>query len=191
MARHLQADLIMQVAQIRAEGMCEHWEYCHKGFPANIWVSFGMDGPLGMDIESTNIRMKPSHPDYNTDKNPNRPKPVLKQIDMSKLPVGTMTNYGEIMYQSSVYALCWPLCSNEVYDCMHKKLRLAEQTKWTAWLGGECPVPQGCAGKVILRSGSILDVEPGLAWWHGKPIMGDIIAYRITGVADGYTDGSL
>jgi hypothetical protein len=189
--RHPQADLIMQIATIRAEGMCEHWEYCHNGFPANIWVSFDMDGPFGMDIKSTNIRMKPSHPDYNTDKNPNRLKPVLKQIDMLRLPVGTMTNCGVIMYQTSVYASCWAPHDANLYDCLHKKLRLAEQTKWTAWTGGKCPVPEGCAGKVILRGGSILDVEPGLDWRHGEPIMADIIAYRITGVAPGYTDGSL
>jgi hypothetical protein len=203
--RHPQADLILQVAQIRAEGMCEHWEYA---FPEDgrgvkvknpVWIGVNLDAPKNSHLLYVNFRMKPSHPDYNTDKNPNRPRPVLKQIDMSKLPVGTMTNHGEIVFHSQLEPVNGAYCLNAL-DCNHynySAMRLAKQVKWTAWLGGECPVPEGCEVRVVCR-GLHYNLAPGKAleekywtWNTENNYDYDIIAYRITGVDDGWTDGSL
>jgi hypothetical protein len=190
--KHPQADLIMQVAQIHADGECEHWEYRIKTTYGVGWFDFTVDHPRNSDLYCREIRMKPSHPDYNTEKNPNRPKPVSKQIDMSNLPVGTMTNYGEIIKKSTLVAFVLnfdSLCPDVIVYCF-EELRLAEQTKPTAWLGGECPVPEGCMYKWQNGYGEIFGmVQPH--GWNAKDGAGRVAAYWITGVADGWTDGSL
>jgi hypothetical protein len=194
--KHPDADLIMQAAQIRANGECEHWEY--RFTPLGVeWFDVDINLPLNSDLHNWEIRMKPSHPDFNTDKNPNRPKPVLKQIDMSKLPVGTMTNYGEIVAVAGNMIRTFDLIrgSFTMWNEGIADLRLAEQTKPTAWLGGECPVPEGCKYKAIRRDNSIHNYTSFTQLFNYERDSRiqdyDIIAYCITGVADGWTDGSL
>jgi hypothetical protein len=196
--KHPQADLIMQVATIRAKGMCEHWESSIDTSYGKVWVDFTEDCPLNSDLYSRTIRMKPSHPDYNTDKNPNRPKPELKQIDMSMLPVGTMTNYGEIIEVTSSTYILYEFANGKSglgYWSKHSEsIRLAEQTKWTAWTGGECPVPEGCKYEWMDGYGEIfsnMDVVPEAWRWLKHKDGYRVASYRITGVADGWTDGSL
>lgn len=100
--KHPQADLIMQIAKIRADDMCEHWEYVYG--TENKWRSVNMVYPyIDCGIHNLKLRMKPSHPDYDTEKNPYRQ--AKQKVDMSKLPVGTMTNCGEIFEQNKYRAL--------------------------------------------------------------------------------------
>jgi hypothetical protein len=189
--KHPQADLIMQAAQIRANGECEHWEY--KFTPLGVeWFDVDINLPLNSDLHNWEIRMKPSHPDFNTDKNPHRPEPVLKQIDMLMLPVGTMTNFGEIVAVSGNMIRAFDLIrgSATIWNEGIADLRLAEQTKPTAWTGGECPVPEGCMYKWQNGYGEIFGMAQPHGW-NAKDGAGRVAAYWITGVADGWTDGSL
>jgi hypothetical protein len=191
--KHPQADLIMQVAAIRAEGMCEHYKY--QGTESNSWADFDLLFPLINSLNGITIRMKPSHPDYNTDKNPHRTKPVLKQIDMSRLPVGTMTNYGKILVVTpSTYILYESIDGKSGLGYWSKfsdSIRLAEQTEWTAWTGGECPVPEGCEYQWISGYGIVYYSLDTAENWGSLGGAGRVAAYRITGIAEGYTDGSL
>lgn len=63
-----------------------------------------------------------------------------------------------------------------------------------AWLGGECPLPEGVAFKVVLRDGlKSINPEhsPAFRWCHAgnEPTVSptcDIIAFEVTGLAPGY-----
>ena len=119
--------------------------------------------------------------------------PKLKQIDWSNVPVGVMTNKGEIVSIDLFRA--WTL--NELRNGLHNfgtcdlRLAPASEQPWLYWGGGECPVPEGCTYEAKLRNKEIrTDV---FSWKHGdglKVVVScEIIAYRITGLAEGYTDG--
>lgn len=61
----------------------------------------------------------------------------------------------------------------------NKQLRAAG---WTVWKGGDCPVPDGTKGQLMLRSGSLsgsnASLHSGWRWDHNKG-QGDIIAYKV------------
>lgn len=127
-----------------------------------------------------------------------RIKPSLKLIDWSKMPVGTVTNNGRISVNNLNVKHLYLLTvseENTIYgfsrDTVHN-LRLIEQTDFTYWSGGECPVPEGVLLEVVFRDGDIQFINKEslvmmLRWDHtGRG--SDIIAYRITGLTDGYTD---
>lgn len=62
------------------------------------------------------------------------------------------------------------------------------------WFGGECPLPEGVMIKPFLRNGDNISETKatGVAWYHSKDSItgtkhgGDIIAFEITGLEDGY-----
>lgn len=71
----------------------------------------------------------------------------------------------------------------ECFDCsVTPKLNYVN-----AWLGGECPLPEGLEIRIHLRS-SLSRIETdymGLRWKHNKTC-DDIIAFEILGLADGW-----
>lgn len=124
-------------------------------------------------------------------------KPTLKLIDWSKMPVGTMTDRGRLIAivdgdTSMLGGGIWLRvleCNRHIIFYPMSHFRLAEQTDFTYWPGGECPIPQGVKVQVTIRDGELFTYEQAdtIRWnhtYHG----GDIIAYRITGLVDGYTD---
>lgn len=123
-------------------------------------------------------------------------KPKKKLIDWSKMPRGAMTNCGELIGFSSPHPVSgkiYPQCLRKSFDSSSynmEQLRLEEQTQFTYWGGGECPVPEGVNVKCILRKGIELNNCSNLYWMHDYGVTPDrhIIAYRITGLADGWTD---
>ena len=125
-------------------------------------------------------------------KHPNN-KPKLKLVDMSKLPRGTMTNLGEIIGYSDLQGLVSVLLGRDSHIGYITNLRIKEQTEFTYWGGGECPVPDGLVVEVVLRiSGRVKAIAEAstLPWAHEKSPSDDVIGYRILGVADGWTDGA-
>lgn len=58
---------------------------------------------------------------------------------------------------------------------------------WHSWQGGECPVPEGLMGTVKFRNGLTADLA-NYVWgdWGHTRTLEDIIAFRVTGLADGY-----
>jgi hypothetical protein len=133
-------------------------------------------------------------PDYEYElrksaKHPDNIKPKKRLIDWLDMPAGTMTNCGELRGFAMSTAYVSPDYS-VVDQIAPSKLRLKEQTEFTYWPGGECPVPEGVRTEVIYRDGvkkrAYLSDVPHL-WKHERQDS-DIIAYRITGLADGFTD---
>ena len=71
-------------------------------------------------------------------------------------------------------------------------IKLLPDLDWRPWLGGECPVPEGVMAEIKYRidHSNIKLVTEGakLNWnWIGGSFTKDIIAYKITGLADGFT----
>lgn len=120
-------------------------------------------------------------------------KPKLKLIEWAKMPIGTMTDKGEIrgrLYNSILIECNLINGSTAVYHAI-TDLRLAEQTNFTYWGGGECPVPAGVIVECVFRSGDVSLTMQGVEfeWMHPtKKDWSDLIGYRIVGVAEGYTD---
>lgn len=59
-----------------------------------------------------------------------------------------------------------------------------------AWLGGECPIPEGLEGYAVLRKGTKVNISDIRTWDHegiGYDIMSfDVIYFVITGTKEGY-----
>ena len=102
--------------------------------------------------ETENFR-RIKHPDWDSDyeyelrksaKHPDNIKPKKRLIDWSKMPRGTMTNYGEFLrLAEKFHAMVLGHGTSNVHVVTLSSLCLAEQTKFTYWPGGECPVPEG------------------------------------------------
>lgn len=131
-----------------------------------------------------------------TDKHPDNIKPKPKLIDWSRVPAGTMTNFGIVIHEyPSDFEQRLTLQNAIVKWNQYTELRLVEQTKFTYWGGGDCPVPEGVRFEVIFRDGDntrLVDGAPNIyRWTHANTSqskMIDIIAYRIVGLSEGYTD---
>jgi hypothetical protein len=134
------------------------------------------------------------HKDFEYDlrksaKHPDNLKPKKRLIDWSTMPKGTMTNFGELRRHVKNQILFMTDAPNYCYKySADGEIRLAEQTKPTYWEGGECPVPEGVVVEVRFRDGDKeQDLPSNFRWDHIKSD-GDIIGYRIIGLADGWTD---
>jgi NOL1/NOP2/fmu family ribosome biogenesis protein len=116
-------------------------------------------------------------------------KPKLKLVDMSKLPKGTMTDHGEVVHNKFGAISCYFVGDLNLSHPKAQKIRITEQTEFTFWQGGECPVPDGLRFEVKTRGGASFGcLKPsGLRWSHETEPT-DIIGYRIIAVADGWTD---
>ena len=115
-----------------------------------------------------------------------------KLIDWSKMPKGTMTSEGELLdIDNDGYPV---IIKNKLrsFAYTQRSLRLAEQKEFTYWGGVECPVPEGVIVEVVYRDKSS-DIRSSLHfdWGHDTSNLNylvEIIAYRIIGLAEGYTD---
>ena len=112
-------------------------------------------------------------------------------IDWAKMPKGVMTNYGWLISFEGEFKERRPtLLDAEVwfYDVSLLRLAPAEQQPWILWQGGECPVPNDIIVEVEFRNGGSCVDEPNCFRWGKTGTSGDIIAYRIAGLAQGWTD---
>jgi hypothetical protein len=120
-----------------------------------------------------------------TDKHPDNGKPKLKLIDWSKVPVDALTNYGKIICSCGhIYTLSKGYTQFFGFEAQ-KDLRLAPATKWTALQDDQ--VPPVVEGLMIeYRYYHHAAKNPKAVTPHAN--MPDINAYRVTGLAEGYTD---
>jgi hypothetical protein len=128
-------------------------------------------------------------------KHPDNIKPKKRLVDWSKMPLGTMTDRGEIRAAFGKFVQIEARVKHiQKYDLtITENLRLTEQTEFTYWGGGECPVPEGVVVVAVFRRGDSDEGAPSDFEWEHYPKSDlnddrDIIAYRITGLADGWTD---
>lgn len=122
---------------------------------------------------------------------PEAPKEHKRYIDWSKMPRGTMTNIGEIAFHVHRGALV--IQPDVTSYASYHNLRLIEQPNFQYWGGGECPVPDGILVKIIMRDGKRAICDAGEVRWNNHGVDGnlhggDIVAYRIIGLAGGWSD---
>ena len=111
-----------------------------------------------------------------------RIKPTKKVIDLSVLidsgidcTHDFLEGYGPLDNSWTEESLC--------------EARVVPRTKYVhAWLGGECPLPEGFRVKVCMRDDSVRgDMCSHFNWkWSYKAAGSDIIAFEVLGLADGY-----
>jgi hypothetical protein len=138
--------------------------------------------PYWLETKEYELRKSAKHPD--------NIKPKKRLIDWAKMPRGAMTNCGTFLSVSKQYAHI--LQDNDYAVCIllsELRLRLKEQTQFTYWGGGECPVPEGLSLEILSRGNGRGPLPSCVTsvWQHSGDTR-DIIAYRITGLADGWTD---
>lgn len=125
----------------------------------------------------------------------------MKLINWSKMPRGTMTNYGEFLNvmgdQANVLTTIVSNTRPHVWTFEQSKLRIAPQTRWTHHDDRRCPVPCGLDFYVLRRDGRMLSARElnasNHSWTHSLHMdskMFEITAYKITHVnrESGWTD---
>ncbi len=158
----------------------EWWDVYFREPATSAWTKVLTSPGWAPDYEYE-LRKSAKHPD-------NKPKKRL--IDWSKMPIGTMTNRGEIRAVFGDFVQLEVREKNiPKYDLtIPQNLRLAEQTQFTYWDGKGNPVPEGVVAeyKYIISSNG----KPTVC--VSKHLMSEHVAigvgYRITGLADGWTD---
>ena len=190
--QHVHSALILEKARQDATGETAagwwKWEIKQK---TTGWQ--GIPEPQFHDVAEYRYSMTLRHPQYVPE------KPILRLIDMAKLPKGTrLRKEGiELSYEvmigsppdGSVRALRYSAPARSFHLDV-STVRIAEQKEFTYWGGGECPLPQGLICEVIRRDGTKDITASGPVdgfWCHCRNDL-DIIAYRILGVARGWTD---
>lgn len=126
-----------------------------------------------------------------TDKHPDnkKPKPKPKLLDWSKVPVGTMTNNGEVRLVALNQCYTEHKLALTLTRQRHSYLRLLPATKWTAIQDGESPpVFEG----LVIEYRETRDI-----YIHGRRFRNNVVmnenmplinAYRVVGIAEGWTD---
>jgi hypothetical protein len=161
----------------------EWWDVYVMAKPNEEWVK--KNYPMFLPEYEYELRKSAKHPD--------NIKPKKRLIDWSKMPRGTMTNFGEF--------LCVPegITGTKYFSVMNsnfyvvniakEEVRLKEQTQFTYWGGGDCPVPEGVVVEVVFRNKTqSTGYEAKEYHWQHVGADGDIIAYRILKLADNFTD---
>jgi hypothetical protein len=127
-----------------------------------------------------------------------------KLLDIRKLPKYAVVSHvttpdlNEIILSSDINPdvtniPCLDTKYNDVDWRYFQNLRLREQKDWQVHLGGDCPVPEGVEVAVLFRgyyynkTNNTSSPASSLCWNHNGGDV-DIIAYRITGLAKGWTD---
>jgi hypothetical protein len=193
---HVHAAIIREVAEHVASGAFEAGHYELQGKhkdQANI--QFGR--VASWRCTPPTINLEELYWEYRivkTDKHPDNTKPKEKLIDWRKMPKGTMTNLGELRGVSFSFGYTDDMANDFARRSMPiSQLRLAGQPNFTYWAGGECPVPKGVVVEAVRRDGVKFQTAPthpeavAYDWQHDLGDQ-DIIAYRIIGLADGWTD---
>jgi hypothetical protein len=120
-----------------------------------------------------------------TDKHPDNAKPALKLIDWTKVPVGCQTSQGELMD----YAEPWAWVNNTKNSILlvaAVNLRLREQTTFTH-LPTDTPPP--VVDGLVFEYEVVSTNECRYTYTDLKnKVYRDCIAYRVIGLAPGYTD---
>lgn len=124
-----------------------------------------------------------------------------KKIDWSKVPVDTPVR---VSMDGAVYMRCFSHVDGDKYLCFDDGAssvteigaitgwncaKIAfDKCEWKPWFGGECPVPGSVLVEVILRNGdkTMCGGSAALLRWNHIKNDGDIIAYRMVGLADGW-----
>lgn len=121
-------------------------------------------------------------------------EPEIKKIDISKFVAsavlmefwdyrGGNMSLGHLKALKNNACLCdmMPLSLIWFENCRPKLNHV------NAWLGGECPLPDGLIVKFYLRSGEILKSKvDNTIMWGNTGNSGNIIAFEIIGLADGW-----
>lgn len=115
-------------------------------------------------------------------------KPKLKLVDMSKLPTSLLTLSGtKISYFGNTFLVD---TKGNVVAALPTRIKL--DAGWQYWEGGECPMPHGVLFSISYRKGGTFSQgsSPLLKrmHWEHSGNNSDIIAYKITGIEEGYTD---
>jgi hypothetical protein len=124
-------------------------------------------------------------------KHPDNLKPKKRLIDWSKMPIGTMTDRGEIRAVFGDFVQLEVREKNmPKYDLtIPQNLRLKEQTQFTYWGGGKCPVPEGVVVETVLADRKVCSDLPKYQWLPcSSSTYKHVVGYRIIGLADGWTD---
>ncbi len=93
-----------------------------------------------------------------------------KKIDKSKLPIGAMTNWGKVVDHLNDGAVC--LDALRLRGHKYEGLRIVPMTQWEVLQDGDV-IPEGLLGE-----------SARVDTFSGKTV----VVYRITGIADGWTD---
>jgi hypothetical protein len=125
-----------------------------------------------------------------------RIKPAKKVIDLSVLIDGIDCEFWDDETDQSVYKLTSINCCSYPYEAKGESTRFCRprMNHIHAWQGGDCPLPEGFEVRVWLRdsdSDSFSALAAELTWSHGNNkddiiTFGDIIAFEVLRVADGY-----
>ena len=127
-----------------------------------------------------------------------RIKPTKKVIDMSALISGIDCQFSDdesfrpnfLGTLTDKEGLDYHKYSGDSGDgfVRHAKYCRPRMNHIHAWLGGECPLPEGFMVKVWYfnpKYHSTVTCATGLIWGHNG-VEGDIIAFEVFGLADGY-----
>jgi hypothetical protein len=191
LTKHPHAEIILKIAEHVASGAFDAgFHELQAKHRDGIRMSFGkvkswiyVEPTLNLDVNGCW-----EYHIIKTDKHPDNQKPKKKLIDWSKMPKGTMTNQGELISHVSDHNFCVVLTGHQTTGAHYGGLRLEEQTDFTYWSGGDCPVPAGVTVEVIGRDGEQAKGGRGAFHWKHRGINQDSIAYRITGLTEGWTD---
>lgn len=193
LTKHKHADLILEQARQRAAGetIAGWWK----------WEFYSAD-KIGEWVNTT----EPSFSFYiqyqftMTDKHPNfvkiPTKTKLKLVNMIGLPNGSAVcvenhpTYGIVIANTGGNALCILVNDTQqlINQWMTYKLRIIEQKDFTYWGGGVCPVPAGVVVEVVMRNKRVEEYQAIGCRWSHDVYEKDIIAYRLVGLAEGWTD---
>lgn len=186
---HPHAMLILEKARQDAAGetAAEWWGWHYYGKKSEAWLIVGNPSfERGYQFRYT---MTNKHPDFV----PPKSKPRL--VNMSALPVGSVVS-GAGYFENATVVGHYPghlrllnLEHNELRMDNPSYLRIAEQKEFTYWGGGECPMPEGLLVEAVFRADGPRNIAAAIVYgWKHDQGGADIIAYRITGLDDGWTD---
>lgn len=188
--QHVHSALILERARQDATGETTagwwKWEIDHG---TDNWTTVPL--PQFHDSSAYRYSMTEMHPQYVP------AKPILRLIDMAKLPHRTRVKCGQSTYdidRTRASASPTSLCTLQGFVYPFNALRIAEQREFIYWDGGDCPLPEGLHVEVVRRTGNKHRVNTStpdsvLEWNHTSDVpQFHVIAYRILGVAPGYTD---
>jgi hypothetical protein len=141
-------------------------------------------------------------------------KPKTKKINWHDMPVDTLLT---VTVKSTEYTRHFAYFQNnnvtyfkygatskttrceDVFTANTSDVQISTDNPWIVWHGDTCPIPEGLEFEVIYRDGTTklftqnINSSPDIRhtqdyWIHMYNMVGDIIAYRLTGkVMDGYT----
>ena len=192
LARHKHYDLILERARQDASGETAAGWWAWESVLGVTWCPCA----ILPNFTASNYRytMTDKHPRYVP------PKPKLKLIDMMALPRGTWVRTAgaiqtdrEVLGRGMEGVLHVLALADYATFYYTAQLRIIEQKEFTFWGGGgACPVPEGVVCEVVTRgTQTLMFTNPTVqVWAHNAQTVSlyEIIGYRITGVAGGWTD---